>query len=268
MLTETLRFTSVKPNIKIIWWVRLKFPVLSFHGVSSPPPPFRAQQSLLLFCCALQKCVLGWVRAGLPGSSVTAFGSHQTAGKNAYCWGLAAPFTHLEGSPSDSLVTPWDCFFLNRRIIENIQLERTSGGHLVQSPAQSFTITSGCLRSWPAELLKISKRCHSNLGHLFQYLTFTEKNFLKSACPIHIHGLSLFLCLPVSHLSVFNIQSYTCGPSRDVFMCPLQRFCFGTFSAVSPLSGHHSCPTVFQKRTSDCKTRKNTFKNILRTECR
>lgn len=141
MLTETLRFTSVKPNIKIIWWVRLKFPVLSFHGVSSPPPPFRAQQSLLLFCCALQKCVLGWVRAGLPGSSVTAFGSHQTAGKNAYCWGLAAPFTHLEGSPSDSLVIPWDCFFLNRRIIENIRLERTSGGHLVQSPAQSFTIT-------------------------------------------------------------------------------------------------------------------------------
>lgn len=38
MLAETLRFTSEKPNIKIIWWVRLKFPVLSFHGARSPPP--------------------------------------------------------------------------------------------------------------------------------------------------------------------------------------------------------------------------------------
>jgi len=46
-------------------WGQLPSPTVQASAVTSP------------FCCALQKCVLGWVRAGLPGSSITAFGSHQ-----------------------------------------------------------------------------------------------------------------------------------------------------------------------------------------------
>lgn len=133
----------------------------------------------------------------------TAFGSHQT--KNASCWDPAAPSTLLEGSPSDSLLAPDTAFFLNLWVVDNIRLERTGGACLVQSPAQSFTIRSGCSRSRPAELLKVSKTHHSNLGHLFQCLTttFIGKNFIKSSCPIHIYGLPLSIHLP--HLSVLNI---------------------------------------------------------------
>lgn len=95
-----------------------------------------------------------------------------------------APFKHLEGSPSDSLDTPWYCLFLNPRIIENIKLERTSGGLLVHSPAQSFIIRSGCLRSRPVELLRIST---VTLGHLFPCpITFAGKNFFKPSHPIRI----------------------------------------------------------------------------------
>lgn len=195
MLAETLRFTSEKPNIKIIWWVRLKFPVLSFHGASSLPP--HSGLSNHFSFSALPCRNVSWDESEQDFQAVALLHLAPTKqqAKNAYFWGLAAPFIHLEGSPSDSLVIPRYCFFLNRRIIENIRLERTSGGHLVQSPAQSFIIRSGCSRSRSGELLKISRRYHSNLGHLFQCLTtFIGKNPFPALSIFMV--CSLLACAP------------------------------------------------------------------------
>lgn len=152
-------------------------------GQLPSPPPFRAQQSLLLFCRALQKCLPGWVRGGLPGNSVTAFGPTKQRAKMPLLgphssfhilWGL--PLIHV---PLDTV------FFSIRGSQKTLGWQGPLGGRFfVQSPAWSFTSRSSCSRSGPAELLKISKRSHRNLGHLFQCLkTFTGKFKSLSSLP-------------------------------------------------------------------------------------
>lgn len=167
-------------------WGQLPSPTIQASAVTSP------------FCCALQKCVLGWVRAGLPGSSITAFGSHQKCLQ-------PGPSTYSEGSPSDLPVSPWYSFFLNQGTVEDMSLEGVFRGHLVHCPApirasQVDQVAQG----------HISRRHHSNPDHLFQGLTILLGRTFKilsalftfiispsfSACPCPIcHCLASTLML-------------------------------------------------------------------------
>lgn len=188
----------------------------------APPPPapplFRAQQSLLLFCCALQKCLLGWVRAGLPGKCYCIC-PPTNSGQKCLLRGPHRSFHTLWGL---SLIhVPLDTvFYWIRGSQKTLGWQGPLGGHFVQSPAQSFTSRSSCSRSRPVELLKISKRYHRNCRHVFQCLTTFIGKFKNLSALSTFMVCSCFSACPCP-LSVLHIGSYACGPSRDVLMWPL-----------------------------------------------
>lgn len=210
-------------------------------GQLPSPPPFRARQLLLLFCRALQKCLLGWVRGGLPGNSVTAFGPTKQWAKMPLL-GPHSSFHILWGLPL--IRVPLDTiFFWIRESQKTLGWQGPLGGRFVQSPAQSFTRRSSCSRSGPAELLKISKRSHRNLGHLFQCLTIFIGKF-KNLSALSAFMVCLFLSSVsashrVRHMQAFQRCFDVISPGILLGLYP--------FSAASAVSGHHSCPTLLQK---------------------
>jgi len=257
MLTETLRFTSEKPNVKIIWWVRLKFPVLSFHGASSPPPPFRHQQSLLLFAVPCRN--VSWDESEQDFQAVALL--HLAPIKNAYCQGLTSPSTYSEGSPSDLLVSPWYFFFpffffffLNQTTVEDMSLEGVSGGHSVQCPPPS-----GASQVDRVAQGRISGKRHSNPAHLFQGLT----NLLGRTFKV-LSALSTFIISP--SFSACPRSICHCLASALIHMLLsgiLCALCTRFAEALVPSLQLAHTIHPFSKRT-----RKKMLKNALGTECR
>lgn len=224
-------------------------------GPAPLPTPSRAQQSLLLFCRALQKCLLGWVRAGLPGNSVTASGPNKQWAKmpllgprsNLHTlWGL--PLIH---SPLDTV------YFWIRGSPKTRSGQAPLGGGFVQPAAPSFTSRSSCSRSGPAELLKISKRYHRNLETFQCLTTFTGKISNLSA-------LSTCMVCP-------RFSACPCPLSEHRVMQAFQR-CLDVISpeillglwhllpAASAAPGHRSCPILLQKWAAYCTTEQVCFR--------
>lgn len=226
-------------------WGQLPSPTVQASAVTSP------------FCCALQKCVLGWVRAGLPGSSITAFGSHQ----KCLLPGPHISFHILRGISfwfaCFSLILFFSFFrffFLNQTTVEDMSLEGVSGGHSVQCPPPS-----GASQVDRVAQGRISGKRHSNPAHLFQGLTTLLGRTFKvlsalstfiispsfSACPRSIcHCLASALI----HMLLSGILCALCTRFAEALVPSLQL-------------AHTIHP--FSKRT-----RKKMLKNALGTECR
>lgn len=219
---------------------KTKIPCSELPWGQLPSPTIQASEVTSPFCCALQKCVLGWVRAGLPGSSITAFGSHQK------CL-LPGPSTYSEGSPSDLLVSPWYSFFLNQATVEDMSLEGVSGGHLVHCPAPIEASQVDQVAQ-----VHISRRHHSNPAPLFQGLTtLLGRTFrILSALSTFIISPSFSACpCPICHcLASTLIHMLLSG----ILSALSTYFCWAVVNFLA-VRIHHSCFTLFQREQREKK---------------
>lgn len=154
-------------------------------------------------------------------------------------------------------------FFLTQRTVENMRLERISGGLLVQCPTQSrasFTFTSGCSRSCPAELWKSSRDTTATLatsssawppltGRTLKNLPAPSR-FTVSPC------LSACPCPISQHLTPSLIHMF---PS-DILRALSRGFAEALVPSLCTIRTPFRFHPFFQKGTSDWTTGKKCLK--------